>query len=161
MGVALGTGTGIWAGTTDRVLDQESVVLLAAAGAAVGLLAVTLAAMTLVIAFLEGFFGELIREFGIRRFFRPFVVVAIVSAGAALVSFAGAMDSSAGPKWTKDLLFGVAAGLLVWSIVGAVGLVLTLVSYADLRESIAGIPRRYRRDMPPTGSAAEGGTGQT
>ena len=55
IGAALGAGAGIWAATTERVLDQESTVLLAVAGAAVGLLAVTLAAMTLVIAFLEDF----------------------------------------------------------------------------------------------------------
>jgi hypothetical protein len=141
----LGVGAGVWAATTSRVLEQEDTVLLAAAGAAVGLLAVALTAMTLVIAFLDGFFGELIEDYGIRRFFRPFVVVAFVSAAAAVVCFAGALDSHSGPTWVRDALFGIAAWLIVWAISGAFGLVLLLVFYAEEREQILRIPGRSQR----------------
>jgi hypothetical protein len=93
----LGALAGLWAATTPRVLDEETTVLLAAAGAAVGLLAVVLTAMTLVIAFLDDFFGEVIEVAGTRRFFMPFVVVAFVSAADAVVAFAGALDSGGEP----------------------------------------------------------------
>jgi hypothetical protein len=71
-----------------------------------GLLAVVLTAMTLVIAFLDDFFGEVIEVAGTRRFFMPFVVVAFVSAADAVVAFAGALDSGRGepaPPTSVDL----------------------------------------------------------
>ena len=160
----LGALAGLWAATTPRVLDEETTVLLAAAGAAVGLLAVVLTAMTLVIAFLDDFFGEVIEVAGTRRFFMPFVVVAFVSAADAVVAFAGALDSGGGtgatnqrgfravadvgvgPLWTRDLLFGVAAWLLVWAIGGACRLVWKLVGYAVIsRETKTALARASAR----------------
>jgi hypothetical protein len=154
---ALGAGVGIWAATTDRVLAQEPTILLAFAGAAVGLLAVTLTAMTLVITFLEDFFGEMIKDYGVRRFFRPYVVVTFVSAIAAVVSFAGAIDNKTGPTWTRDVLFGLATWLIVWAIGGAARLVPKLVGYADVRAKIEGIPKQHPRKSPepPTTTRAD------
>jgi hypothetical protein len=159
VGCLFGIGAGVWAATTPRVQDEESMVLLAVAGAAVGLLAVTLTAMTLVIVFLEGFFGQMIDDFSTRRFFLPFVVVAFVSAVDAVVSFAGAVDSGGGsgrdvgvgPEWTRDLLFGVAAWLLVWAIAGVCKLVLKLVTY--------GVDRAKTNAAIARSGAATGGAG--
>ena len=150
-GCLLGVGAGVWAATTTRIVAEESTVLLAAAGAAIGLLAVVVTAMTLVIAFIEGKFGMVISGFGTRRFFQPFVVIATVSAVDAVVCFAGALDSGGGdstthvgrsagvasvgvgPVWTRDVLFGIAAWLLVWAIAGVIKLVRKLVTYAQTR----------------------------
>jgi hypothetical protein len=151
----LGAGAGIWAANSSKVLSEETVVLAAAAGADVALLALTFAAMAFVIAFLEGFFGELIEIHGIRNFFFPFVLVAFVSAIAAIVSFAGALDNGTGPAWSQDAVFGAATWLTVWAIAAAFGLVLTLVFYTDERAKLHGIPNRFPR--PP--SATEGGPG--
>lgn len=142
-GFVLGAGVGFWVANSSKVLSEETAVLSAAAGADVALLALTLAAMSFVIAFLDGFFGELIASYGIRNFFFPFVLVAFVSAVAAIVSFAGALDNGTGPAKAQDVLFGAAAWLTVWAIVGAFGLVLTLVFYADERAQLGGIPNKF------------------
>jgi hypothetical protein len=73
VGALLGVGAGIWAASAK--FGKEPSVLLTAVGAAVGLLAVTVTAMTVVIVFLP-----LTRALGVRKFFRPFVVVGVVSA---------------------------------------------------------------------------------
>ena len=133
IGAALGAGVGFWAATTRKslLLHEEQTILLAVVGSAVGLLAVALTAMTLVIVFLsDDFFGGLIEKLGVGRFFRPFVVIVIVSAGAALVSFAGAIDAYSHNARLRDITFGIAAWLIVWAFIGTVHLVFTLVGYA-------------------------------
>lgn len=135
-GFVLGAGTGFWVANSNKVLSEETPVLSAAAGADVALLALTLAAMAFVIALLDGFFGDLIEAYGIWNFFAPFIVLAFVSALAAIVSFAGALDNGTGPPTAQDVLFGAAAWLTVWAIVAAVGLVFTLVVYADERANL-------------------------
>jgi hypothetical protein len=142
---ACGAAVGIWAATTERVAEQESAALLAVAVAAVGLLAVALTAMTLVITFLDGFFADMVKRYGAPRFFRPFVVVVVVSAGATVVGLIGAIDSSTGPTWTRDFVFGVATWLFVWAVAGTVRLVFKLVFYANARASIEDIAE----DNPP------------
>jgi hypothetical protein len=173
-GCLLGIGAGIWAATTNRIVEEESTVLLAAAGAAIGLLAVVVTAMTLVIAFIEGKFGLMISGLGTRRFFRPFVVVAVVSAIDAVVCFAGALDSGGGdpstrvgrsagvasagvgPVWTRDALFGIAAWLLVWAIAGVIKLVRKLVTYAEQRARFfAAIPPDPDPDSTEPGAGAK------
>jgi hypothetical protein len=130
--VVAGVAIGLWAASTEKVLGQESVVLLAMAVATVGLLALTLAAMTIVLGFLTDVFGELIEKLGLNAFFRPFKVVAVVSAGAGLVSFVGAIDSVSGSGDVRASLFGLATCLTVWAIVASVILVWKLATYAEL-----------------------------
>jgi hypothetical protein len=144
-GFVLGAGTGFWVANSSKVLSEETPVLSAAAGADVSLLALTLGAMAFVIVLLDGFFAELIENYGIRNFFFPFVLLAIVSAAAAIVSFAGALDDGTGPPKAQDVLFGAAAWLTVWAIVGAVGLVLTLVFYADQRAKLRDMLKAFER----------------
>lgn len=156
-GFVLGAGAGFWVANSSKVLSEETAVLSAAAGADVGLLALTLAAMTIVIAFLDGFFGALIQSYGIRNFFYPFVLVAFVSAGAAIVNFAGALDDGTGPAKAQDVLFGAAVWLTVWAITGAFGLVVTLVFYTDERAKLSGIPKKFPRPSPTTKGDTSGG----
>ncbi len=156
-GFVLGAGAGFWVANSSKVLSEETAVLAAAAAADVSLLALTLAAITFVIAFLDGFFGDLIESYGIRNFFFPFVLVAFVSTVSALVSFAGALDNGTGPAWSQDVLFGAATWLTVWAIVGAFGLVLTLVFYTDERARLSGIPKKFPR--PSAAATAPNVTG--
>jgi hypothetical protein len=127
-----GAAVGYWAVKSGRVLGTEAVVLVAMGGAAAGLLAVTLAAMTIVLGFLERFFGKLIDKIGLSRFFQPFRRLAQVSGAAALASFAGAMDSTAGSKDSRAIVFGLATGLVVWAILASVLLVSKLSNYAQM-----------------------------
>ncbi len=129
LGLLLGAGMGIWAHAKSGVLEEESAVLLAVSGAAVGLLAVTLAAIALLMGFLQGFYKKVIEAAGVKEFFRPFQIVAWVSGGAAIVGLAGALDSSPGPKNLRAILFGISVALFVWAVVGVVQLVNIFIDY--------------------------------
>jgi hypothetical protein len=135
-GAVLGVLVGVWAANTSSLRAEEETVLLATAGAAVGLLGIILAAIALMAGFLRGFYGRVIGEIGIRPFFRPFQILAIVSALAALFGFGGALDASPGPEWLRVTLFGLATGFMVAAIVGTVGLVSLFVRYAEVQRKL-------------------------
>lgn len=136
-GATAGGLIGLWAANNRALLEDEKTVLLAVLGAAVGVLAVALTAMTLVIVFLtDRFLGPVIRDLNVRRFFRPFVVTSIVSAAAALVSLVAAIDSTTKAERLKDSLFGLSVGLLAWAILSAVRLVTKLVQWATTLATI-------------------------
>ncbi len=141
LGIILGLASGIWSAAVHKVLapDIDVLVLLAIAGAGVGLLSVTLAAMALVTGFLRDFYGDVIEAAGIESFFRPFKVVAVLSAGAAIVGFAAAMDTRAGPRTLREVLFGISVWWIVWAIVGALRLVFNFVLYAEQEREIRSI----------------------
>lgn len=156
-GVILGVLGGLWAidaitWTTVRtnghlvrhllryVLAQESGVALGMAGAALGLLAVTLAVLTLMGTVLEGWAAKIVvggpdgtasrQRFD--GFFRPFRIVATVSAAATVSAFGAAMDSASSHPVIQAILFGIAIWLLIWAIAGAVQLVHNFVRYARI-----------------------------
>lgn len=157
-GFVLGAGAGFWVANSSKVLSEETTVLAAAAGADVALLALVLAATTFVIAFLDDFFSELIEFYGVRNFFFPFVLVALVSTVSALVSFAGALDNGSGPAWSQDVLFGAATWLTVWAIVGSFGLVRILVAYTDDRARLRRVRENLSRPSPtaPNDTTSDG-----
>jgi hypothetical protein len=63
--------------------------------------------------------------------------VARVSAGAALASFAGAMNSGSGSTDWRASLFGVATGLTVWAILQAALITSKLANYAQMSRRLA------------------------
>lgn len=117
------------------IRQEESGVLLDSGGAAVGLLAVTLAAVALLLAFLTGPYKVIIQAVGVRRFFWPFVPVAVLSAAAAIMGLTGALDSETGPVDARATLDGVALGLFAASVVGVVYLVWVFLFHAGVRQS--------------------------
>jgi hypothetical protein len=135
-GAVLGGLVGLWAAKTSSLRAEEETILLATAGAAVGLLGIILAAIALMAGFLRGFYGRVIGELGLRPFFLPFQIVAIVSALAAVFGFSGAMDASPGPEWLSVTLFGLATGFMVAAIVGTVGLVSVFIRYAEIQRRL-------------------------
>src|SRR5438105_987542 len=139
LGVVLGAGGGLWAESIRAVLDQESAALLAMAGAAIGLLSVALAVMALLTGFLRDYFGMVIEAIGIPKFFEPFQILAVVSAAAAIVSFAGAMGSSSGSITLRGSLFGAAIWLFGWAIAEAVHLIWVFVEYAAQERALANL----------------------
>jgi hypothetical protein len=141
----VGAAAGVWAVKTHKLLEDESTILLAIAGAAVALEAVILAAMALIASLLTGFYGKVIEKVGVAHFFRPYKIVAWVSGGAAVAGFAGAMDSETGPKWLQAALFGAAAWLIVWAIVGTMLLVSDFIQNAEWQ-------RELEEDGPETSS---------
>jgi hypothetical protein len=137
LGILLGVGGGIWSDELTAVLEHESDVLLAMAGASVGLLAVALAVMALLTGFLRDYFGKVIATIGMSKFFAPFQTLAVLSAMATVVSFAGAMGSTSGPVPLRGALFGSAIWLFSWSIVEAVHLIWVFVRYATQEQQLA------------------------
>jgi hypothetical protein len=130
LAVAAGVALGVWAASKPKVLGEEKDALIAMAGAMVGLLAITLAAMTIVLGFLENFFGDLIEVLGLKSFFRPFKWLAWMSAAAALVSFGGIIDGMTSKTDVRSSIFGLATALTVIGILWSVILVNTLAYYA-------------------------------
>jgi hypothetical protein len=147
--LAAGVLSGFWAAGTPRVLARDLTVLATIAGAAVGLLAVTLAAMALLATFLQGFYGRAITELGIEGFFRPFRIVAAASAVAALASLAGMLDSSAGSRDVRSAILGAAICFIVWAITGTVVLVGVVVRYAKIGQEFE--RHQWNREAPRRG----------
>jgi hypothetical protein len=114
---------------------EESAVLLDSGGSAIGLLAVTLAAVALLLAFLTGPYKRIIEAVGARKFFWPFVPVAVLSAAAAIMGLTGALDSQTGPLDARATLDGIALGLFAASVMGVVYLVWVFLFHAGVRQS--------------------------
>jgi len=130
LATAAGVAIGLWAASKHTVLGEEKDALIAMAGAMVGLLAITLAAMTIVLGFLDDFFGDLIEELELSSFFRPFKWLAWMSAAAALVSFLGVIDATSSKTDVRSGIFGLATALTVVGILWSAILVNTLAGYA-------------------------------
>lgn len=134
LGVIVGVGVGFWAYYKHSVRLDEGTILTADIGASVGLLAVTLAAMTLILGFLQGFYASLIRHVdgGPKAFFYPFKVIAVISGAAAVSGIVSSLDVNASPRQTTSILFGLSIGLLTWAVIGAVQLVFIFVGHGTL-----------------------------
>lgn len=129
-------GVGFWSGYVGGVLSEETGVLENAGVAAIGILAVTLAAMTFLLAFMDKSYASLIKDAGgIYGLYRPFRVVSIVSGAAALICFIGAIDGNSGPKTLRFIFFAAGMGLFSWAIVGAIQLVKILLRHGARREA--------------------------
>jgi hypothetical protein len=132
IGLIFGIVVGIWASSVHKVIEDEGTILLAVAGAAVALEAVILAAIALMAGFLSDFYGEVITTVAaLDEFFEPFRAVAIASAATALTGFAGAIDNGSGAEWFRASLFGLTIGLMVWAIIGTVGLISVYIEHAE------------------------------
>jgi hypothetical protein len=114
---------------------EEPTVLSASSQAAIGLLAVILAAVALLVAFMSGPYKRLIETVGIKKVFAPFVVIAVVSAGAAIVGFVGTADNNTGPIDAQAVIFGIAVGLFVASVAGVVYLVWFFFAHAQIKQA--------------------------
>jgi hypothetical protein len=129
-------GVGFWSGYVGGVLSEETGVLENAGVAAIGILAVTLAAMTFLLAFMDKSYASLIKDAGgIYGLYRPFRVVSIVSGAAALICFIGAIDGNSGPKTLRFIFFAAGMGLFSWAVVGAIQLVKILLRHGARREA--------------------------
>ena len=108
LGLPVGIGVGIWCAYVNAVRTAEPTVLENAGVGAIGLLAVTLAAMAFLLAFMDPSYSELIkRAGGVQALYRPFRTAAVVSGAAALVCFVGAVDADSGPVWLQAALFAL------------------------------------------------------
>ncbi len=128
----LGVLSGFWAAGVHEVLDDERTILLAMAGADAALLAVVVAVVALMVGVLEGFFGQIIEsaESGLPGFFRPFKLIAWVSALATVASLGAAIDVDVSEERVRSALFGLSVGLTVWTVFGTVALTSAFIRYS-------------------------------
>lgn len=166
LGVIAGLSMGIWAYHihSKELVNDEATILAASIGASVGLLAVTLAAMTLILGFLQGFYKTLIRSVakkemgGLRQFFYPFELISVISGGAALCALGGLLDGASSSKRVASILFGLSLGLVTWAVVGAIQLVFIFVGHGErwleLDEALA--PEIPDIDIPNDPDVGEG-----
>ncbi len=139
VGMLVGAGAGVWGAWGHKApLAHEETILLTVGTADIALLAVVLAAVALMAAFLNGFFGRVIEVASSTwEFFRPFQIVAWVSALGALLSFGGAIDASHNSKDSRAVVFGVAIWLSTWAIIGSVFLVREFIKAATEQREFA------------------------
>jgi tetratricopeptide (TPR) repeat protein len=116
-------------------LNAEAGVLEQTGAGAVGLLAVTLAALALLLAFYTGPYKQIIETAGAVKFFWPFVPVALLSAIAAIVDFVGASDSKSGPLDARAILFGLGLGFFATAVAGVVYLIWVFLFHAGVRQA--------------------------
>jgi hypothetical protein len=163
LGMYLGVGAGVWAISVTAVEGSESSDLIGLAGAAVGLLAVTLAVMGLLMGFLSDRTEKMIMMYGgVKGFFRPFKFTAWVSAIAILVCVAGAIDATRvftddktgavithpGPTWLAAVLYGASVWLFVWAVIGVAQLVGVFLKWGRVRELMPDKDVKVSVDMP-------------
>ena len=134
VGLLAGAGAAFWFYQVATIRHNEATILLATAGVAVGLLAVTLAAMTLIVLLFRDVYRELFKLAGgkFRDFLRPFKIVAIVSGCGTVTCIFGAMDAGdtaqgLGGQFFRATLYGASVALVVWAIFGAVQLVSMII----------------------------------
>jgi hypothetical protein len=129
LGLVLGAGVGVWAAYRHYVRMKEGAVLTTDIGAAIGLLAVSLAAMTIIMGFLQDFYKDIIAaKGGPKEFFRPFEVVAVLSGSAVVIGIVSELEGASANKLSSGL-FGLAIFLLTWAIVQSVDLVFMLARH--------------------------------
>jgi hypothetical protein len=133
--VGVGIAVGFVSVDNVGVRQEETGVLLDSGGAAVGLLAVVLAAVALLLAFLTGPYKRIIEAVGVRKFFWPFVPVAVLSAVAAIMGLVGALDSDSGPEDARATLDGIALGFFAAAVAGVVYLVWVFLFHAGIRQA--------------------------
>jgi hypothetical protein len=127
------------------VLNEDSAISLAIAGSAIGLLAVIIAVITLVLTLRTGLYRDIIAaadpdgagDQGIQNFLSPFRQVAVLSAGAAIVSlisllFGPSQDfpKGTGPEPLEVTIFGIGVWLFVWAVVATVRLIYIVQRHA-------------------------------
>jgi hypothetical protein len=120
------------------VLNEDPAISLAIAGSAIGLLAVIIAVITLVLTLRTGLYEDIIAaadpdgagDLGIKKFLSPFKQVAILSAGAAIVSLVSLLfgpsqgfPKGTGPEPLEVAVFGIGVLLFVWAVVATVRLI--------------------------------------
>jgi hypothetical protein len=162
IGAIIGVGVGFWAYYKHSVQLEEGTILTTDIGASVGLLAVTLAAMTLILGFLQGFYADLIRTVpgGEAKFFYPFKVIAVVSGGAAVSGIVSSIDADSAPFRLSSILFGLSVGLLIWAIIGAVQLVFIFVGHGTLwmeLDEALNSPIKKKEGQKPAGKIENSG----
>jgi hypothetical protein len=117
-----------------RQADTTRVVLLFEASASVGLVAVSLTALAILVAFLKESYVKLLEEsIGLKAAFRPYKVISRVAGAAVLIAGTAALLWADLRWWAKAWTFSLASGAATWALVGTVQLVTITIKHGELR----------------------------
>jgi len=154
LGLPIGAAFGMATAFSGAVTVAASAILITFVAVDVALAALALAAITLVAALTSSEYLELLQRVpgGVRGLTRPFKIVAVVSAVAAIVSLAVALAWPAIPNaadalWrtVRGVTFGLASFTTVWALIGCVQLVELSTFHMEKRASLVGLLRAYQQ----------------
>ena len=114
---------------------QGAHLLDVALGVGVAVLAVVIAAITILTAFLTEEYGVLLKETfgGYGEVFYPYRLIAAVASATVLVSGIGLFVWPSATGWEKALLLAFSLGLAAWSTVGTFGLVKITADHGEIK----------------------------
>ncbi len=134
-----------WLGQTHSKLRSSSHLLDVSTGLSIAVLAVVLAALSILVAFLSEDYAQLLAatKSGVAGAIRPYVETAIVSGTTTAVSVVGLFLWPIAPTWARSLLQAAALGLTMWTVVGTVELVGITARHGRLRSRLPEIDDAY------------------
>jgi len=135
-----------WLGETHWQVRDNPHLLDVSVGLSVAVLAVVLAALSILVAFLNEDYAQLLAatKRGVAGAIRPYVETAIVSGVSAVVSAFGLFVWPIAPPWARVTLLASGLGLAVWTTVGTVELVAITARHGRLRARLPEIEAAYR-----------------
>jgi hypothetical protein len=114
-------------------------------GLGIAVLAVVLAALSILVAFLTEDYAQILASAkpGVSGAIRPYAETALVSGLTTVVSVAGLFFWPIAPAWGRALTLAVALGFTVWAVVGTVELVGITANHGRLRARLPEIEDAY------------------
>lgn len=131
------------------VRTKAVAVLLAEGGLAVALLAVVLAALSILVAFLSEDYILLLKRTseGIQGAIRPYKIVGALGGLAAIAAFGAALVWDVSRAGVQRWLLASVSGLFAWTIAGTVDLIFRTAWHGELRSRLSEIPDAARRAL--------------
>lgn len=135
-----------WVGETHWQVRDNPHLLDVSTGLSVAILAVVLAALSILVAFLNEDYAQLLAatKRGVAGAIRPYVETAIISGVTAVVSVFGLFVWPIAPPWGRVTLLALGLSFAVWTTVGTVELVAITARHGRLRARLPEIDSTYR-----------------
>ena len=138
---------GVYFATVEEPKLRQTHLFDVSVGIGVALLAIAIAALAILAAFLNDDYMRIIQAAhgDTRQAFEPYLAVAVVSGLATLFSVIGLFVWPIAPGWAQSLLMGLAIGFAGWSVVGSVQLVGITATHGRHRFRIPEIRAAYKQ----------------
>lgn len=137
---AAGVGAGGFAALlaiNPQVRGSAPTLLLAELAVGLGVVATVLAALAILTTFFDGHYRRVMEAAGgVHRAMLPYLVVAAIGGICAVVTLLVAIGWPAFGPWARAPLLGLATGLCVWTIAGAVQLVQITMFHGTQRAAL-------------------------